>query len=47
MIISSYTLRPTQQFLKFAFDYGFNPDHLKTKKMCKHAVKKLPFIIRS
>ena len=19
------------------------PDHLKTKKMCKHAVKKLPF----
>ena len=24
----------------------FVPDHLKTKKMCKHAVKKLPFIIR-
>ena len=22
------------------------PDHLKTKKMCKHAVKKLPFVIR-
>ena len=21
-------------------------DHLKNKKMCKHAVKKLPFIIR-
>ena len=21
----------------------FVPDHLKTKKMCKHAVKKLPF----
>ena len=24
----------------------FVPDHLKTKKMCKHAVKKLPFVIR-
>ena len=24
----------------------FVPDHLKTKKMCKHAVKKLPFAIR-
>ena len=23
----------------------FVPDHFKTKKMCKHAVKKLPFII--
>ena len=23
------------------------PDHLKTKKLCKHAVKKLPFVIRS
>ena len=22
------------------------PDHLKTTKMCKHAVKKLPFVIR-
>ena len=22
----------------------FVPDHLKTKKICKHAVKKLPFI---
>ena len=22
------------------------PDHLKTKKMCKHAVKKLPFVLR-
>ena len=28
------------QKLKFA------PDHLKTKKMCKHTVKKLPFVIR-
>ena len=24
----------------------FVPDHLKTKTMCKHAVKKLPFLIR-
>ena len=24
----------------------FVPDRLKTKKMCKHVVKKLPFIIR-
>ena len=24
----------------------FVPDHLKTKKMCKHAAKKLPFVIR-
>ena len=24
----------------------FFPDHLKTKKMCKHAVKKFPFGIR-
>ena len=22
----------------------FVPDHLKTKKMCKHTVKKLPFL---
>ena len=24
----------------------FVPDHLKTKKICKHAVKKLPFVIK-
>ena len=24
----------------------FVPDQLKTKKMCKHAVKKLPFVRR-
>ena len=24
----------------------FVPYHLNTKKMCKHAVKKLPFVIR-
>ena len=27
------------EMLKFA------PDHLKTKKMCKHDAKKLPFVI--
>ena len=25
----------------------FAPDHLKTKNMCKDAVKKLPFLIRN
>ena len=24
----------------------FVPDHLLTKKMCKHAVKKLPYLLR-
>ena len=24
----------------------FVPDHLKTKKMCKHTAKKLPYLIR-
>ena len=24
----------------------FVPDHLKTKKMCKHVVKKLPSVMR-
>ena len=24
----------------------FFPDNLKTKKICKHAVKKLPYLIR-
>ena len=24
----------------------FVPDHLKTKKMCKHAVKKLTYLLR-
>ena len=23
-----------------------DPDHLTTKKMCKHAVKKLPYLLR-
>ena len=26
--------------------FKFVPDHLKTKKMCKHVGKKLPFVIR-
>ena len=24
----------------------FVPDHLKTKKLCKHAIKELPFVLR-
>ena len=24
----------------------FVPNHLKTKKMCKHALKKLPYLLR-
>ena len=24
----------------------FVPDHLETKTMCKHAVKKLPYLLR-
>ena len=24
----------------------FVPDHLKTKKLCKYAVKKLPYLLR-
>ena len=24
----------------------FFPDHLKTKKICKHGVKKLPYLLR-
>ena len=24
----------------------FVPDHLKTKKICKHAVKELPYVLR-
>ena len=26
--------------------FKFVPDHLKTKKMCKRAVKKLPYLLR-
>ena len=25
---------------------NFVPDHLKPKEMCKHAVKKLPYLLR-
>ena len=24
----------------------FVPDHLKTKKLCKHTVKKLPYLLK-
>ena len=27
-------------------NFRFFPDHCETKKMCKHVVKKLPFVIR-
>ena len=33
-------------FIKNLKMLKFVPDPLKTKKMCKHAVKKLPFLIR-
>ena len=38
--ISIVTVMENSEMLKFV------SDHLKTKKMCKHAVKKLPFLIR-
>ena len=38
--ISIGTVMKNSEMLKFT------PDHLKTQKMCKHAVKKLPFVIR-
>ena len=25
----------------------FDPDHLKIKKLCKHTVKKIPYLLRS
>ena len=34
------TVMKNAEMLKFA------PDHLKTKKVCKHAVKKLPYLLR-
>ena len=37
--ISIRTVMKNPEMLKFV------PDHLKTKKMCKHAVEKLPFLI--
>ena len=38
--ISIGTVMRNPEMLKFV------PDHLKTKKMCKHAVKKLPYLLR-
>ena len=38
--ISIGTVMKNPEMLKFV------PDHLKTKKMCKHSVEKLPFLIR-
>ena len=38
--ISVGTVMKTQEMTKYV------PDHLKTKKMCKHAVKKLPYLMR-
>ena len=31
--------------IKYPEMLKFVPDHLKTKKICKHAVKKSPFVI--
>ena len=38
--ISIGTVMKNPEMLKFI------PDHFKTKKMCKHAVKKLPYLLR-
>ena len=38
--ISIGTVMKNAEMLKFV------PDHLKTKKICKHAVKKLPYLLR-
>ena len=38
--ISIGTVMKNPEILKFV------PDHLKTKKMCKHAIKKLPDLLR-
>ena len=40
IIISIGAVMRNPEMLKFV------PDHLKTKKMCKNAAKKLPFLIR-
>ena len=34
------TVMKNPEMLKFV------PDHLETKKLCKHAAKKIPFLIR-
>ena len=38
--ISTRTVIKNTEMLKFV------SDHLKTKKMCKHAVRKLPYLLR-
>ena len=38
--ISIGTVMINPEMLKFV------PDHLKTTKMCKHVVKKLPYLLR-
>ena len=38
--ISTVTVMKNPEMLKFV------PDHLKTKKLCKHAVKKLSYLLR-
>ena len=38
--ISAVTVIKNSRMLKFV------PDHYKTKKMCKHEVKKIPYILR-
>ena len=40
LIISIGALIKDPEMLRFI------PDHIKTKKMCKHAIKKLPFLIK-
>ena len=39
LIINIGTIMKNPEILKFV------PDHLKTKKMCKHAVKKLHYLL--
>ena len=38
--ISIVTVMKNSEMVKFV------PDHLKTKKLCKHAVKKLPYVLK-
>ena len=38
--ISIVTVMKNTEIIKFVLD------HLKTKKMCRHAVKKLPYLLR-
>ena len=38
--ISIGTVTKNPYMLKFV------PDHLKTEKLCKHAVKKIPYLLR-